>query len=452
MEPGSLSARVLEHARDEQFFPDTGLAILAVSGGTDSMALLYLLADLHEALGITLAVAHVDHGIAHDSANVADRVAEATGALGLPVTVDRLALGAGASETRARTARYRALRSRQRAARARYLVTAHQADDQIETVLFRFLRGSGPAGLAGIAAQVRDGLVRPLLPFHRAELADWLARRAPSVTVHDDPANQDPRHDRSWLRTQLLPQLVARFGPALDRRLLGVAHQATADRMAWSEVLRFLPELGLRTLPQGIEVARASVAGYDKMLSQALLRALAREAGFTLGERRSARVREFAVAAESGHALELGGAWVAEVAFDRLRLVRRRSVAAPEAQPWGESGAGECKWGEWCITWITDAAKQAQRAEWSTWVKPGPGTIRAPRPGDRLRPLGGTGRRSVHRVLMEARVPRSDRDSYPVLERDGQIIWIPGVCRSDAALPEPGERALRLDTSPRRHP
>src|SRR3989449_9920353 len=92
----------------------------------------------------------------------------------------------------ARRARYAWLTEVQRRHAARYLVTAHHADDQVETILLRVLKGSGPAGLAGMPARGRGGIVRPLLPFSRAELAAYVAERA--LGVHDHPANPDPPH------------------------------------------------------------------------------------------------------------------------------------------------------------------------------------------------------------------------------------------------------------------
>ena len=167
---GALPDRLLEHIRAHALFPEPGIAVLAVSGGPDSLCLLDLLHGLAGAFGLALVVAHVDHGILPDSAAVAARVGAIAGRYGVPAEIERVELGAGASETRARRARYAALRGVQRRVGGRYLVTAHQADDQIETVLYRLLRGSGIAGLAAIRPVGPSGLVRPLLPFRRAEL------------------------------------------------------------------------------------------------------------------------------------------------------------------------------------------------------------------------------------------------------------------------------------------
>ncbi|MGH7645086.1 MAG: tRNA lysidine(34) synthetase TilS, partial [Gemmatimonadales bacterium] len=159
----TLVDRLRAHVGRTGQFRDPGTAIVAVSGGPDSVALLDL---LHEAAlpGIGLVVAHADHGIQPGSAAVAEQVGRLAASYGLPFELGRLALGPGASETVARRARYAWLRDVQRRRGVRYLVTAHHRDDQVETVLLRVLRGSGLAGLAGIPARARGGLVRPLLP------------------------------------------------------------------------------------------------------------------------------------------------------------------------------------------------------------------------------------------------------------------------------------------------
>src|SRR3990170_9051940 len=128
-----LASRLLTHARGAALFPHAGLALLAVSGGGDSVALLDLFSAVASDLGLRLAVAHVDHGIAPESASVAERVMALAGRYGLPGHTRTLGLGPATSETHAREGRYRALRDLQRHLSAAYVVTAHHADDQIET-------------------------------------------------------------------------------------------------------------------------------------------------------------------------------------------------------------------------------------------------------------------------------------------------------------------------------
>ena len=140
--------------------------LVAVSGGPDSLALLHLMHATGAHHRLDLVVAHADHGIHPDSRAVADRVVAAASDLALPVAVGRLGLGAGTSETRARAARHAWLEQVRRQEGADAVVLAHHQDDQLETILLRVLAGSGPAGLAGMAAR-HGRRVRPLLGFQK---------------------------------------------------------------------------------------------------------------------------------------------------------------------------------------------------------------------------------------------------------------------------------------------
>lgn len=185
----------------------SGAAVgLAVSGGSDSLALLALALDARGAAGVR--VATVDHRLQPGSAAVAAGVAERCAAL--EVACDVLALDWPAPPTRgvqaaAREARYAALGGWAGAHGLRFIATAHHADDQAETLLMRVRRGAGLAGLAGIRATraLADGvrLIRPLLGWRRGDLAAVVA--AAGWTAHDDPANADPRHERSRARALL---------------------------------------------------------------------------------------------------------------------------------------------------------------------------------------------------------------------------------------------------------
>src|SRR5881296_806453 len=276
-----LLSRLRNHLARTRLLGEPGIAVLAVSGGADSVALLDLMHALAPELGLKLVVAHVDHGIRSDSGVVAGVVAQLAERYELPCEVGQLGLGPDATETLARRARYAWLGEVQRRHGARYLVTAHHRDDQVETILLRVLKGSAPAGLAGIPARARGGTVRPLLPFTKAELGAYVAERA--LPAHDDPANRDPRHLRSWLRTALLPLVAERLGPSLSDDVVRLGEAAALERRAWQSVLNLVPELDLHGFRGGFDVAREALARYDESLGVALLRAAARRVGFMLG-------------------------------------------------------------------------------------------------------------------------------------------------------------------------
>ena len=109
---------------------------------------------------------------------------------------------------------------------------------------------------------------------------------------------------------------------------------------------------------------------------------------------------------------------------------------------------GSALFGDFEIQWSPAAAPvKIERATWTTWVDSDAWEVRPPARGDSLVPLGGVGHRPLRRLLMEARVPRSARPRYPVVSRGATILWVPGICRSAAGVPEPGTRAVRLDVT-----
>jgi len=173
---------------------------LAVSGGPDSLAML-LLADA--AIPGRFEVATVDHGLRPESAAECAEVADACAARGIPCAVLPVSVADGNLQAAAREARYAALTRWASARGLSAIATAHHADDQAETLLMRLNRGSGVAGLAGVRerswlAHSEIALIRPLLAFRRAELAEVLA--ASGLTPVQDPSNADDRFDRARIR------------------------------------------------------------------------------------------------------------------------------------------------------------------------------------------------------------------------------------------------------------
>lgn len=413
--------------------------VIAVSGGPDSMALLHLMAPLGPSG--SLLVGHVDHGIHPDSARVADLVERAAARLGLPSLVARLELGPGASETAARAARYRALRT-MAAERGALIFTAHHRDDQLETVLMRVLGGSGLAGLAAMAP-ISAGIVRPLLPFSRDEVLAWI--REEGIEFWNDPANADPAHLRSWLRLTVLPQLTARI-PDLDRRLARLARRARENRIAWDQALEVLG-LEVRLEENGVSLLRQPLAALGSPLAALSIQAAVRRSGLRIGPAAAARLVSLVRGAESGQRADLGGGLLGEIVFERVVVRPGRTVPLWEAVSLA-GDRGTVHLGPWTCRWRLEPAPAGQeRRSQVAWVPAGDYQIRPWRPGDRISPLGGRGRRLVVRCMQEARVSRADRAGWPVLVSGDRIVWVPGVMRGSDALPAEGATVVRVEMS-----
>lgn len=225
---------------------------LSVSGGPDSLALLLL---AHAALSGRIAAATVDHGLRPEAADEAAMVAAVCADLDVPHAVLAVTVEPGNIQAEARAARYAALAAWMAREDLTALLTAHHADDQAETLLLRLNRGSGVAGLAGVRARgqvpgTERPLLRPLLGWRRAELADVVA--ASELAAAQDPSNADDRFDRVRLRKALAAADWLDV-PALAS---SAAHLADADaaldwaaRREWSEAVEKAP-MGLVYRPQ----------------------------------------------------------------------------------------------------------------------------------------------------------------------------------------------------------
>lgn len=229
-----------------------GRLALAVSGGPDSLALLFL---ANAALPGRVAAATVDHGLRAESAAESSFVGQICSELEVPHKALQVAVEPGNIQAQARTARYAALASWMEHEGLEALATAHHADDQAETLLARLSRGSGVAGLAGVRARgvvpgSRLPLIRPLLGWRRSELADVIA--AAGLTPVQDPSNGDDRFDRARIRKALVGADWLDV-PALA---LSAGHLADADaalewaaQREWSECVAKGP-MGLTYRPK----------------------------------------------------------------------------------------------------------------------------------------------------------------------------------------------------------
>ena len=212
--------------------------VCAVSGGVDSVVMLHALHQVNrrKRLGLTLHAAHIDHGLRDDSAEDAEWVGTLAGRLGLPFTGRRVYVPAllrrerSSIEEAARKARYNALEQMAIDLGATCVAVAHHADDQAETVLHHIIRGTGMAGLAGMAAArpIRDEspvlLIRPMLEFTREEIEDYAGARG--LEFREDSTNLDVSLTRNRIRRQLLPLLGREFNPRVVEALVRLANHA----------------------------------------------------------------------------------------------------------------------------------------------------------------------------------------------------------------------------------
>jgi tRNA(Ile)-lysidine synthase len=424
---------VLSAARQASRAADARL-LLAVSGGLDSMALLVAFARVaHDRLAV---VATFDHGTGPFATAAVLHVANVASSLGVPVVVGRMPAvdrPANGWEDAWRRARHTFLREAASASGGR-IVTAHTEDDQVETVLMRELRGAGARGLAGLAAP--SPILRPFLGLRRATLQAFL--QAERRDWLDEPSNDSPAFLRNRVRHDLLPAM-RRADPAIDDALLAVGRAAAEWRMELEEIVeeRLRPET---TRSGELRIGSAELAGYTRDSLAIALAALAGRVGLALDRRGTHRLATFMMKGPNTGSIPLSGGWCLE-ARPGAYLLRRadHSSVAPAALP----ATGVVEWGRFRFRVERPDADHRATDGWSAALPADAEVrVRAWMAGDRLAPSAGQGRRRVTRYLSDAGVHGSDRRQWPVVVTGngsgGDVVWIPGVRRSDAATERSG--------------
>jgi tRNA(Ile)-lysidine synthase len=426
--------------------------LVAVSGGPDSVALLGVLAALSPDYGIELQAAHFNHQLrGEESSRDQACVGAATARLAVPCTFGRgdVLPGAPNLEARARDQRYAFLTQAAAAPGCTKIATGHTLDDQAETVLMRLLRGTGWDGLAGIRAVRQGYIIRPLIECSRQQVLAFL--ESSGLPFCHDSSNQDRRFLRNRVRHEIMPLLEA-INPAVRRRLASAADVAAAESRLLEEQVESIIE---RTRSGDGALAVSVVTGAPPGLRGRLVRAWLRTCRGHLRRLTGAHVHAILDLAQGSRPnaqvrLPAGERVVRE--YDRLcfrpddhplaveppRMLVPGSAVVLDSG-WRISAGVEPIEGNWqrpADLWSLVADADAVRL---------PLVVRTTRPGDRVRPLGLGGHRKLQDIFVDRKLPLSARRTCPVVECEGEILWVPGVVRAQRAVITPATRlALRL--------
>ncbi len=431
--------------------------LVAVSGGPDSVALLYLLEELKDELALHLEVAHLQHGIRGDEAKQdASFVAALAGELNLQLNSREIDLprmksdaGKGNLEALARAERYRFFAEVVSARNLSKVAVAHTQDDQAETVLMWFMRGAGVKGLAGMAAQQQLwiscpkprplNVIRPLLEVSKGEVLEYLAQTKRAYRV--DQSNRDDALLRNWIRLELLPKIKTRAGAGFSARLSQQAallrdeeehlDQLTqrrydavrsGERLLRSPLLQEPKALQRRILRHWIEQVRGHLRGIDFVHIEALLHLI--EDGPVQGR------------------LSVPGGWECVREYDQMHLQKRASVLPQVGYSYELRIGTPLRISEAGLELRTELLPASARglpddlseAVFDAACLTGRLWVRNFRHGDRFKPFGMVGHKKLKDLFIEKKVPLPVRARLPLLLLEKKILWIPGYGRSQSAL------------------
>ena len=446
--------------------------LVGVSGGADSTALLIGLDNLSRDLGLRLHAAHLHHGLRGAEADAdLDFVRALCGRLRVPLTAARWDTRARlrrrglSGQAGLRTLRREFLLAAARRAGARAIVTAHTADDQLETLLMLLARGAGLSGLPGMRPVLATGdgrggrmlWLKPLLGATRAEVEADLVRAG--QTWREDRSNRDPRYTRSRVRHEAVPALVRVLLPGLDpvrgRALLARrAAQAAAGALVTARALenlawRVLGRAG-RIQPGMATLDTRRLATLPTGLRLAVLGRLWRQTGprsSGLTRRHLAALDGLIDRARGGAIIQLPGGWSAERDCD---VVRFRS-GAPKRRLAGVHlrlpGRLEWNGARFAARWTTGAVARRRMATGSGTGEffaaddlDGPLVMRRAQADERFVPFGRTRTAQLGRFLSKQAVSNDIRKYPTVLADAGGILWVVGVRRSARAPVTAGTR------------
>jgi tRNA(Ile)-lysidine synthase len=410
---------------------------VAVSGGADSVALLHVLLELAPTIDLRLAVLHLDHKLRGEESRAdAAFVRELSAKLNLPFhlreidVAERAAQSGDNLEQAARIARREFFGEFLGSSALRRVALGHTRSDQAETVLFRFLRGAGTAGLAGIRPVTAEGFVRPLIDMHRAAVEAYLRERG--IPWREDSTNRSTDFVRNRIRHDLLPQLARDYNPSLHETLARTADWAQAEEAWWE---REITQLAGRILARQPPVVLARVEDL-RALPLAVARRLIRHAvELVKGDLRSIgfeHVETILALASSSEGSGRVQAPSLDVyrSFDWLRLAplgmdtrENRNFRLPLEVPGSVviPGTENAIYLELIQGAECSYNKEMGRLDWDRLS--GALELRNWRPGDQYRPAGCDSTVKIKALFQESRVPLWERRTWPVITQGEEIVW-----------------------------
>jgi len=412
--------------------------LVAYSGGVDSTGLVHLLLELREEWSLELFLAHFNHKLRKAAEEDEKFVRGVARNHSLPIFVGEEDVRTYAREKRlnieeaGRMLRYLFLEKIALEADAAKIATGHTLTDQAETVLIRFLRGSGLRGLAGIYPAVEEMIIRPLIDVEREEIENYLEERG--IKFRIDESNFDRRFLRNRIRLELLPYLRENFEPEIVSRLGRLASILREEESLLEKITQEKKKRAILKNNAQISLDLEFLSSLPRALSRRLarefvseLRGNLRDISFedvesllNLGERKEYSLKKgFILRREQGQ-LFLKKAASSKKKYEHLWSGK----GSLEIQELGMKFKGKKIEKRDCLRLDFD---DRSRAFLDLGKLGFPLLVRNRRKGDRYQPLGAPGHKKLKEILRAKGIPLAEREEKPVFLSGGEIVWVLGL-------------------------
>jgi tRNA(Ile)-lysidine synthase len=433
-----LEIQIRKTIREYNMLAPGERVLIAVSGGADSTALLLCLNRLAPELNISIVVAHLNHRIRGEEGDAdQDFVRRMSLRMDLPFISETIEVKRQALETKenleqlARQARYGFLRKAASTMNAQKIAVGHTRNDQAETVLIRFLRGSGIQGLSAIHPVLGGLVVRPLLECTRADIIKYLKEQ--EASYREDSTNKDLSYTRNRIRQELLPCLEEKYNPQLVRTLSRMAQMASETWSFMESEAKSVFENIHQKVDGGISLPAAEIAGFHPALQKQVLRFALKACLGSLSNITSQHIDSILLLCgkgQSGSQVPMPNKGIVIRQFDHIILLKYKHLSVPEFSCI-LNVPGQCLVPEIGAVFTAKFCQMPQerlkgnstQAFLDPSVLPKILTIRSKAPGDRY---GGPSHRKVKKMLIDRKIPLAQRLFLPMVVAGSNVIWIPG--------------------------
>ncbi|MDP3486983.1 MAG: tRNA lysidine(34) synthetase TilS [Bacillota bacterium] len=448
--------RIRNFCQDHDLLPQGAKILVGVSGGPDSVALLLTLHALADSFGISLYVAHLNHGFrGQEAADDATFVQDLCVRLNIPCAVGYadvpglIKATGGSTQAVAREARFRYLHEVSEQYECNLLALGHHLDDQAETVLLNIVRGSGMEGLSAMLPKNTGlyglSIIRPLLNQKRSTIENFLATLGENYRI--DSSNLKEDYSRNFLRRKVMPELCT-LNPRVAESISRLAQAAACDDAYFArEVTKVWPTM-VTDSTDGTLICVKALSNLNVAISSRLVRRVwQQDSSLELSYQHVMAILGLC-GKQTGKKIALPGGNLALRSGDSIILMK-----ACCAEPYVLSLAIP---GEVIIAGIgTLSAERLYHLPQDSLREGSPFTaylnasvpglnVRTRIPGDRYWPLGAPGAKKLKEVMSEAQIPAPLRDRWPVVCNGRDIVWVPGVRISELYRVKEMDRVIKL--------